>query len=230
MTGPKCVAKIKQDFAAALPYWKKYFNEWLFTHNDVNGLGPHVVELLLRLTAKHKPVVARHYGYMELLLEFRSLGVPDVATLLGPAPGLQDMVSVSLGDIGRLLQHIALRPESADIDLRPVPGTKLVYNQLSEASGTLLRAGMTRAETVRKYFRGLADQSRYDRVASAFRMRYQQLRTEGYAPDDILSGLQKFISGDVVATPSHQAATLAILAFFFEACEIFERPPTELFS
>ena len=45
------------------------------------------------------------------------------------------------------------------------------------------------------------------------------------ANDDIFSGLQKFIAGDAVASPSHQAATLAILAFFFEACEIFERPP-----
>ena len=84
---------------------------------------------------------------------------------------------------------------------------------------------MTRSEIVKKYLRGIADQTRYDRMAAAFRLRYQELKGEGRAPDDIFSGLQKFIAGEAVASPSHQAATLAILAFFFEACEIFERPP-----
>ena len=62
-------------------------------------------------------------------------------------------------------------------------------------------------------------------MAAAFRLRYQELKTEGWVPDDIFAELQRFVAGDGVASPSHQAATLAILAFFFEACEIFERPP-----
>jgi hypothetical protein len=38
--------------------------------------------------------------------------------------------------------------------------------------------------------------------------------------------MQAFVAGaEEIATPSQQAASLAILAFFFEACEIFERPP-----
>jgi hypothetical protein len=86
---------------------------------------------------------------------------------------------------------------------------------------------MTRTEIVKKYLRGLSDQTRYDRVAAAFRLRYQELRNEGRSPDDILTSLQKFIAGTSVPSLSHQAATLAILAFFFEACEIFERPPSD---
>src|SRR3990172_3754551 len=43
----------KEDFAGALPYWKNYFDEWIFTHNDVKGLAPDVLKLLLDLSEKH---------------------------------------------------------------------------------------------------------------------------------------------------------------------------------
>lgn len=106
-----------------------------------------------------------------------------------------------------------------------MPAEKLQYNQLSDATATLLKAGFTRAEIVKKYLRGVADQTRHDRIAASFRRRYEELKGEGLPPDDIFVGLQKFVMGNDIASPSRQAATLAILAYFFEACEIFERPP-----
>jgi hypothetical protein len=223
----KWLTKIDEDFAGALPHWQKHFDQWIFTHNDINGLPPQVLKRLLDLSTKHKPVIATHWGYSELLAEFKALSPENVATLLGPAPGTEDMVEVRVQDVMWLLDHVALQPEPMTADVRTVPAAKLQYNQLSEAAATLLKAGMTRSEIVRKYLRGLADQTRYDRVAAAFRQRYQELRNEGRAPDDILAMLQRFIAGNAVPSPAHQAATLAILAFFFEACEIFERPPGE---
>jgi len=223
----KCIKKITVDFTGALPYWKEYFDEWVFTHNDVNGLAPDVLELLLRLSKKHKPLKATHWGYAELLAEFKALSPTNVATLLGPAPDRKDIVAVRLEDVKRLLDHIAVQPEPLGADVRSVPAAKLQYNQLSAAAAVLLTAGMTRAETVKKYLRGLADQTRYDRVAAAFRGRYAELKAQGLPPDDIFVGLQKFVAGEELPSPTHQAATLAVLAFFFEACEIFERPPDE---
>jgi hypothetical protein len=221
----KCIRKINEDFAGALPYWKQYFDEWIFTHNNMTGLAPDVLKLLLDLSNKHNPLSAIHWGYNELLAEFKSLTPTNVASLLGPAPGLKDLVAVGVSDVRRLLEHIALQPEQLTGDVRPVPAEKLQYNQLSSAAETLLTVGMTRAEIVKKYLRGISDQTRHDRVAAAFRFRYDQLKGEGFSPDDIFAALQKFVAGEDVPSPSHQAATLAILAFFFEECEIFERPP-----
>lgn len=220
----KWLSKIKEDFTEALPHWQQFFDQWVFAHNDVKGLPPDVLQLLLQLSADHKPVSATHFGYAELLAEFKQLSPANVASLLGPAPGLDDMVGVRLEDIMPLLDHIALQPEPLTADIRPVPAEKLQHNQLSQAVATLLKAGMTRAELVRKYLRGIADQRRYDRLAAAFRQRYEQLKSDGLPPDDIFAGLQKFVGGNSVPSPAHQAATLAILACFFEACEIFERP------
>lgn len=228
MTLSKCTKKINSDFTGALPYWRQYFDEWVFTHNDIQGLAPDVLKLLLDLSSKNKPLVAKHWGFNELLLEFKALSPTDVASLLGPAPGLKDVVDVRVEDVKRLLKHIALQPEPLTIDVRPVPAEKLQHNQLSDSAATLLKAGMTRAEVVKKYLRGLSDPTRHDRVAAAFRRRYEELKIEGVPPDDILGNLQKFVSGDEVFSPANQAAALAILAYFFETCEIFERPPAEM--
>jgi len=220
-----CKTKITADFTTALPFWKDHFDQWFFTHNDIDGLAADILKLFLDLSTKHAPVSAAQWGYAELRQEFKQLSEVDIATLLGPAPGRKDVLDLRLEDVKRLLEHIALQPEPVAVDVRLVPAAKLEYNQLSQATGTLLKAGMTRSEIVKKYLRGIADQTRYDRTAAAFRLRYRELREARLAPDEIFSGLQKFIAGDAVASPSHQAATLAILAFFFEACEIFERPP-----
>lgn len=220
-----CKTKVTEDFTKALPYWKDYFDQWLFAHNDIDGLAADVLKLLLDLSAKHAPVTASQWGYNELRQEFKQLSYVDVTTLLGPAPGRKDVIDLRLEDVKRLLEHIALQPEPLIIDVKEVPADKLEYNQLSQASGTLLKAGMARSEVVKKYLRGLADPTRYDRTAAAFQLRYQELKKKGLPPDDIFARLQMFVAGENVASPSHQAATLAILAFFFEACEIFERPP-----
>lgn len=227
MTLRKCVSKITKDFTGALPYWEQYFDEWVFTHNDTEGLPPDVLALLLSLSKQHNPLTATHWGYTELLAEFKALPPTDIASLLGPAPDRKDVVAVRLEDVKPLLEHIAIQPEPLVDDVRPVPAAKLQYNQLSTAAAVLFTAGMTRAEIVKKYLRGLADQTRYDRVAAAFRQRYAELKAQGFPPDDIFLGLQKFVAGDEIVSPTHQAATLAVLAFFFEACEIFERPPEE---
>ncbi len=221
----KCTTKVKEDFTGALPHWKAHYDKWIFVHNDPQGLPPQVLKILLELTKKHKPVEALHWGVMDLLSEFKGLQPSQVASLLGPAPERKDVVGVRVEDVKRLLDHIALQPEPDQADVRPVPADKLQHNQLSDAASTLLTAGMTRADVVKKYLRGVADQTRYDRVAAAFKLRYQELRAEGIPPDEILAELQRFVSGASVASPTHQAATLAILAFFFETCEIFERPP-----
>jgi hypothetical protein len=223
----KCIKKINEDFSGALPYWEAYFDEWIFTHNNKEGLPADVLQLLLKLSKKHSPVTATHWGYNEILSEFKGLSHSDMISLLGPAPGTKEMVDLRLEDVKRLLEHIALQPEPILVDVKPVPHTKLQHNQLSEATAALIKAGMTRVVIVKKYLGGLLDQTRHDRVAAAFRQRYEQLKAEGLPPDDIFVGLQKFVSGNTVATTAHQAATLAILAFFFEECEIFERPPIE---
>jgi hypothetical protein len=196
-----CKAKVNEDFAGALPFWKDHFDDWVFAHNDIDGLAAEVLKLLLDLSAAHAPVKASHWGFNELRQEFKQLSSADLMNLLGPAPQRRDVVDLRLEDVKRLLEHIALQPEPMTVDVRQVPADKLEYNQLSQASGTLLKAGMTRSEIVKKYLRGIADQTRFDRTAASFRLRYQELKQQELSPDDIFVGLQMFVSGHGVASP-----------------------------
>ena len=188
-------------------------------------MAPDALALLLDLSSKNQPLTATHWGYEELLQEFKKLSGDDMASLVGQGPTMADMISIRVQEVQNLLQHMAVQPELPPTDVRPVPAEKLQHNQLSDGTAALLKAGMTRAELVRRYLRGLADPTRYDKVAAAFRRRYDELKRAGHPPDDIFVGLQRFVAGDQVPSPRDQAATFAILAFFFEACEIFERPP-----
>lgn len=36
------LAKIDEDYLGAIPFWKAHFDQWVFVHNSVIGLGPGV--------------------------------------------------------------------------------------------------------------------------------------------------------------------------------------------
>jgi hypothetical protein len=218
----ECIAKIDEDFKEALPHWKEYFDTWIFAHNAMGGLGPDVLKKLLDLDAKHPDVTVLNWGFEELRREVMQLDEPELASLFGPAPSRQGLIDLGLQDLVPVLDHIARLPPVSELDLRPVPADKLQRNMLSDAVAVLLRAGMSRADLVRKYFK--LKPTLQDQIAESFRTTYVELRGTSASPDDIFAGLQRFAGGTLVPSPSHQNAVLAVLAFFFEECDIFERP------
>lgn len=222
MAAAVCISKIDEDFNGALPHWKQYFDIWIFVHNSRQGLGPEVTEKLLALAIKHAPLTVTPWGFEELRQVAMKLPESDLSSLLGPAPSRQGMIELGLEDLLPVLDHIARLAPVADPDLRPVPADKLQRNLLSDSVAALLRAGMSRADLVRKYFK--LKTTLQDELAESFRTRYRELRATPASPDDIFAGLQRFAGGNLVATPTRQNAVLAALAFFFEECDIFERP------
>lgn len=217
----ECIKKIDEDFNGALDYWSEYFDVWVFVHNSRDGLGPEVTKKLLALAEKHAPLKVIPWGFPELRLEAMALTEANMASLFGPAPSRRTIIEMELKDLVPLLDHISRLPPVPDADLRPVPADKLQRNLLSESVATLLRAGMSRATLVRKYFRLKATLK--DELAEAFRRKYEEFRNSGMSPDDIFSALQRFAGGSIVPSPSQQSAVLACMAFFFEECDIFER-------
>jgi len=222
MTASACVAKIDEDFSGALPYWSEHFDTWVFVHNT-RSVGPDVAKKLLDLSAAHEKPATTDWGFEALRKELFQLPEADVASLLGPAPTQGRMISLGLEDLEPVLEHIARMASPSEPDLRPVPADKLARNLLSPAAATLLTAGMARADLLRKYFR-LQPLDR-DRIAASFRSRYDEIRGQGAGPDDVFVELQRFATGsDQLSSSSRQEAVLAVLAYFFEECDIFERP------
>jgi hypothetical protein len=214
------LAKIDEDYNGALPYWEDHFDTWIFMHNSKDGLGPDVVARLLELDEAGPPAV-RSWGFEELRRVVFELAPEELASLFGPVPGRRDMVNLVLDSLSPVLDQVAAMEPNPEPDLRPPPADKIDRNMLSEHVAVLLKAGMSRVDLVRKSFR-LQPEKR-DEVAESFRRRYEKVRGDGSSPDEIFADLQRHAAGDGVLSPSRQGAVLAVLAFLFEECDIFEQ-------
>jgi len=222
MTAAKCIAKINDDFAGAVGHWEGHFSTWVFVHNAKQGLGPKQTKRLLQLGKDHAPLVVTHWGYEEIRREAMQLPEVELASLLGPAPSRREITNLGLDSLVPVLDHVALMQPRPEPDLRPVPADKLEQNRLSEHVATLLKAGMSREQLVRRYFK-LKPQLQ-DQIAEAFRLEYARLRATPVTPDAIFDALHRFAIGHLLPSAARESAVLAVLAFFFSECDVFERP------
>ena len=219
------VAKMEEDFSGALPHWQEYFDNWTFVHNSSNGLGPHVVKKLLELNGRHESVLATSWGYEELRRKVFELSEPDIASLLGPGPSQKDMLNLGYEDLRDVLLTIADRGVGvSQQDLRPPSPDKLSANSLSTNTQMMLRFGMWKAHLVGEFFARWPDPSFGDNVAKNFKQKYEEYKAVGMMPDAIFDRLQEFAGGSRRGDTGHEAAVLAVLAYLFEQCDIFERP------
>jgi len=170
----------------------------------------------------------RQWGFEEL--RQRALGKlreSELAALLGPAPSRADFANVTIPELQLIVNGIVGQLSQVEPDLRPVPVEKLDANGLSAGVRHLLILGTSSCETVGRFFDRFHDPTLGERVCQAFTREYQQLRTRNLLPDEVFAELQMFAGGHAPQTPNRQAAVFALLAFLFEECHIFERPPED---
>lgn len=222
MTAAEAVSKIDEDYQGALPYWKSHFDCWIFVHNSRIGLSPDITAKLISLNAK-KPPEALQWGFEDLRTRVFELNQAAISSLLGHAPTLADMTQIAFKDIEPVLNVVGRSPVTGQPDLRPVPSDKIKINFLSDNVQSLLRAGWTKASVVRNYFQQGYNPNLGDEIAQAFQQKYSDLKREGLDPDAIFSELQVFCGGQRRGSATHEAAVLAVLAYLFEECDIFER-------
>ncbi|MHB1628619.1 MAG: ABC-three component system protein [Bacilli bacterium] len=146
-----------------------------------------------------------------------------MASLLGAVPTLDHMMRIDFEELKVVLLQISEQSESTEQDLRPVPQDKLNANGLSSSVQTLLKVGMARAKKVEDFLDHWHDPRLGDHVAEAFHRKYEELKRQLSVPDEIFWALQIYAGGSEIPLPKHQAAVLAVLAYLFERCHIFER-------
>ncbi len=223
-TASNMIAKIEEDFSGALPYWQRYFDNWIFVHNSPNGLGPDVLEKILEIHERHESIAATSWGYAELRRKAFDLSESDIASLLGPAPSQQDMLNLGYEDLKDILLTIADRGVAvSEQDFRSPSPEKLSANNLSANTQMMLKFGMWKAHLVGEFFDRWTDPNFGDNVAKNFKQKYEEYRAVGMIPDAIFGKLQEFAGGSRRGDSGHEAAVLAVLAYLFEQCDIFER-------
>jgi ABC-3C protein len=189
--------------------------------------GPAIVAKLDELTNYHRSVTAHSWGFEELRQKVFTLNAANLASLLGPAPSSKDMLDVRYDNVQEVLRHIARQESSVIQDIRPVPPDKLKFNRSSAHVQNLLTWGRQKADLVGQFFNDHPNPTYGDEIASVFKNEYENYRRLGVEPDIIFCKLQEFTGGSERGTPVDEAAVLAVLAYLFEQCDIFERPPEE---
>lgn len=229
MNKAKALKKIREDFDGAKAHWKEHFDRWVFVHNDHEGkLPPHVLELLLELDKEAEGPAVSSMGIHEFHLELEGLGLDALESWLGMAPTAEDNQRVGFAELEIVFEHIRDHASASPRPTKPVPQGKIEYNLLSSISADWLIIGMAKAPLVEDFFSRWRDPNLGNAIAESFRNRYESLRNQQpiLTPDSILGELMAWAEGGK-SCPKVKMAALAVIAYYFAACEIFEEPPAQ---
>lgn len=223
MTEAKAIAKIQEDFDGAKVHWGEHFDKWVFAHNAVDGLPPHVHKVLLDFEAQNSGIAVEPWGLEEFRVIFRRLTLDDMQSWFGPVPTDETKATLGFRDLQVVLETIAGRTVTHSQPVKEVPMGKIEANALSESVAILLKAGMAKAPLVKAFFDQWHDITLGERIAESFKAKYLELRS-AFRPNDLFVELQAWAGGDGRGSPEHELAVLTVIAYYFERCDIFEEP------
>ncbi|WP_260515429.1 ABC-three component system protein [Serratia fonticola] len=225
LTATEAIKKINEDFDGAKEHWEKYFDEWTFVHNARDGrLGPHIIEALAKLVQDNPKIKIGHCGYEEMLAKFRQLSLKDLESWFGPSLTMEANVNLGFGDLVAVLTHISIMPVPTASEVKDVSRGKIEANLLSQAVADFLKIGMQKSTLVAQFFNNWKNPTYGEQIAQSFKSEYVTLRDQVPAlhPDEIFGRLETWAGGTANTTPTHKAAVLAVMAYLFDKCEIFE--------
>ena len=223
MTEAKAIKKIREDFEGAKAHWHIDFDKWVFAHNAIDGLPPHVQAVILELERSNPGMTLEPWGLAEFRGIFRLVQQADLESWFGYAPTSETKTKLGFEDLQVVLETIAVQPVAHDAPVKDVPPGKIQANALSPSIAILLKEGMSKAPLVEEFFSKWHDPTFGERIARSFRAKYESLR-EQMAPNQVFYDLQAWVGGAQRGSAEHELAMLTILAYYFERCDIFEEP------
>jgi hypothetical protein len=215
------LAKIDEDFTGAVAHWGARMRRWTFVHNDDRGLPAEATQKLADLRTAHSGITIDVFSYAQMRMVVMGLKLDQLEDLFGAVPSQRTLERLSFSELRPVIVAIQRQEPEAEPPLTAPSPRKLQNNDLSSDAAGLLRQGRRREKLVQDFFDQWPDPGFGEEIAEAFRRRYQALRAVGLGPDEIFAALQSF-AGGMEGVPSHQAAVLAVLSYFFERCDIFE--------
>ena len=168
-------------------------------------------------------------------LEERVLSLSDchIFDLLGPAATAEDSRNLRMDEVRDLIDNLMRSIDAgpvADGEIRPVPRDKLIFNNLPQHWCGLITAASQNAPYVKQYFERHPRPETGEKLAKIFAERYTTLKQEHLTPGVIMDRLYEQITGTGSVSAQRQVAAQALLAYLFDACDIFEDHPHKVIS
>lgn len=225
------IRKFKSDLAGAVQKRTGQFQTFVFVHNDVRGIHPEISAALADARTTHPSIAFEVMG----MRHFRDLlgrrDTQDVEAILKTQLPMQHTIAVGLQEMEELLAALASERlvATALAQIETVSVHKLSYSDLSGDSQAELRDGMRHSTTISEYYQQRIDITERDDVAKRFHAEYRTAVADNLDPEEVLLRIRVFLAGNRLPTAPAYRAQTAILAYFFESCDIFENAPAGWF-
>ena len=224
--------KLAEDFAGLLAHWPHIapIKEFWFVLNDRYKGTTHPIEDLLSKLSETHNIPCRSFLNKDLEHVFESLPEEKKLRVVGSLPNPETLAAFEFSSLNEIIVHLMeikvvaqreTRPENLDFI------QKIQFNNLSDYPGSLLRAGDYQRAEIETYFSGRLNASKLD-----IQQRFIELYKEGQQHWQDSEGAADSIFWHILdsAKPSKEAKydseVAALMAFYFEKCDIFEEPTT----
>jgi hypothetical protein len=136
----------------------------------------------------------------------------------------QQMINVSFAELAVITKYLASGQATVEDSYALIPPKdKINKNNLSSQSEKLITMGMIQVKQVAKYLDSSLDVEFGERLKQRFVIEYDRLKNEEHlVGDDLFEGLRIF-AADGRTDFRENAASLAVLVYLFENCDVFEK-------
>lgn len=134
----------------------------------------------------------------------------------------RNILNITFAELEVITKYL-ISCESGSTEIKIIkPAEKIRKNQLSLKIENLIIQGMARVNLVSNYIKSNKDSEFGERMKSRFIELYKENINEGRRGDDLFLGLLDSIGGKNIDM-CFRAAALAVLCYYFESCDIFEK-------
>lgn len=223
----KAVAKIQDSFPDVLVYWPN-LKEWVFVHNNSEGITASVSDALETLRSDYPKITISTASRRFLKDELHDYLTMSQMLDVYPSARL-DFKEVGMENVRPLLRRI-IQEKSTTFDpndFGDIPSeAKLDYNSLSPDAKFDIKRARPNMGIVDRYIDGMSNPANASVLQTRMRSKYKELRDFGYEADETLGKLLSYVRGEE-DEPKVTAAAYVILAYYFDACDIFENVPED---
>lgn len=231
LTVSTLVSKMADDYGKAVVALAVIMREWHFVHNLVDGIPIEAVVKLEELKVANGHHRFGMFGPPTFEERILALDEFHITALLGPVASAEDSRNMRIEEVARLVDAVMRRIDEAPLaegDPIDPPHDKLEFNKVRGAWRGIIEGATKNARLVKEYLDRHPDPETHKRVAKVFSNRYAELDAGGLSPNAILTKLYEDITGVGSVPPERQVAAQALLAYLFEACDIFKDHPSKV--
>lgn len=216
--------KIKTDFYGALAIWGDKLKGWSIVVNDRQGLDALATKEVDGLRTQHPNIAIKTLLPLEIVKMALELPVNDLAQLFGLSITERDSIlfQVSFSDLGAVIDQLSGLDPAPSLDpITPPPNNKIAINSLGPEIAALLRKGDLLASHVDTYFNTTGRVEVGERLSVVMKDHYLAMKGHGFDGTRIFYAMINLCGG--LDRPKQEGiAVLALVAYFFHRCDIFE--------